>query len=74
MGDITCAMLADSAIGFDIVADCLAVIDTVSGGWYCGRGVSCTYKNYSIFAGEDTGASREEVILIASVLPVRRRR
>jgi hypothetical protein len=41
MGDSVGAVLADSAIGTGIVADCVAFVDTVSDCGYFGGGVSC---------------------------------
>lgn len=61
MGDFAGAVLAYSAIGTGIVADCVAVVDTVPNCRDSSGGVSCTYKNYSISAGQDTGPSGEEV-------------
>jgi len=61
VGDFAGAVLADSAAGTGIVADCMAFVDTVSRCRDSGGGFSCAYKNYSISAGEDTRPSREEV-------------
>lgn len=74
MGDIAGAVLAYSAVGFDVVADCVAVIYTISYCRCCGGGVSSTYKINSVFTGADTWSSREEVILISFALPKRQRR
>jgi hypothetical protein len=61
VGDFAGVVLADSIIGVDIVADCVAFVDTVSHCGDCGGGVSGTYKNYSISAGQDTRSSGEEI-------------
>lgn len=61
MGDSAGAVLAGSAIGVAIVAGSVAIVDTVPDCRDSGGGVSCADKNYSVSAGEDTGASREKI-------------
>jgi hypothetical protein len=61
VGDFAGFVLADSVIGIDAMAYCMAFVDTVSNCGDSGGCVSCAYKNYSIFAGQDTGPSGEEV-------------
>ena len=41
--DIAGAVLADSAAGTSFVADCMAIVDSVSYRGYCGGGVSFAY-------------------------------
>jgi hypothetical protein len=57
VGDSAGAVLADSTIGIDVVADCVAFVDTVSRCGDSSGGVSCAYKNYFISAGKDTRLS-----------------
>lgn len=61
VGDIAGVVLADSAAGACFVASCMAFVDTVQDCGYSGGGVFGTYKNYFIFAGEDTGSSGKAV-------------
>jgi hypothetical protein len=61
VGDFVSDVLADSVSGTDIMADCMAFVDSVSDCGYRGGGVSCAYKSDTIFAGQNTGQSREDV-------------